>query len=157
MDEGSSGGSPDPSGGNAFNRSSPNQPGQASPNDILSGLLDRSGAYDKINFKSGDMAQRMKETANRANLARQSTRNWKSGDIYAPHDLSPQEMVKWKAPKQPKKDIIDMLGLNPLDHYRVCCCLAWVLRLVYVGQLHREVDGFEPAGLAWNNFSCRFL
>lgn len=122
MDEGSNSGSSDPSGGSAFNRSSPDQPGRASPNDILSGLLDRTQFHEKVTIHGGNMTQRAKEITNRANLARQSTRNWKSGDIYAPHDLSPQEMIKWKAPKQPTKDIIDMLGLNPLDHYRVCCC-----------------------------------
>lgn len=129
MDDGSTS-SPDSSRSNAFNRSSSDQPGTPTPHDALSTLLASSGAYDKLTIRSDNTAQRAKEALIRENLARQSTRNWKPGDIYAPHDLSPQEMVKWKQPKQPSKDIIDMLGLNPLDHYRVCRSPVWVSRLV---------------------------
>lgn len=59
----------------------------------------------------------------RQDLERQLTRRWKSGDVYAPHDLSGVEMSKWRQaqPKgRPKKDVIDMLKINPLDHYKVC-------------------------------------
>lgn len=127
MDDGSSSSSSDSSDASAFNNRIMSDPlgepvGQPSGHDHLSKLLQRSGAYKKIEIKSDNTAQRLKDNMNRENLARQSTRNWKPGDIYAPHDLSPQEMIKWKAPKQPTKDIIDMLGLNPLDHYRVSCC-----------------------------------
>lgn len=117
MDDGSS--SSGSSSGNAFNRSSPDSPHAPTPHDALANLLRDSRAYERLTIKSDNTAQKAKENTNRENLARQSTRNWKPGDIYAPHDLSPQEMVKWKQPKQPTKDIVDMLGLNPLDHYRV--------------------------------------
>lgn len=118
MDDGSS--RSGASGDNAFDRSSPGEPNAPTPHEALKSLMRTSRAYDRLTIKSDNTAQRAKENTNRENLARQSTRNWKPGDIYAPHDLSPQEMVKWKQPKQPKRDIIDMLGLNPLDHYRVC-------------------------------------
>lgn len=108
-----------PKGRNAFNRSSPDQPNSATPHDALSSLMSSTRAYDRLTIRSDNTAQRAKDNTYRESLARQATRNWKPGDIYAPHDLSPQEMVKWKQPKQPSKDIIDMLGLNPLDHYRV--------------------------------------
>jgi small subunit ribosomal protein S18 len=51
------------------------------------------------------------------------TRKWKDGDVYAPHDLSGVEMSKWSKgqPKgRPKKDVFDMLKINPLNHYWVC-------------------------------------
>ncbi|CAD0107505.1 unnamed protein product [Aureobasidium uvarum] len=51
---------------------------------------------------------------------RQMTRKWKDGDVYAPHDLSGVEMAKWQKgqPKgRPKKDVFDMLKINPLNHY----------------------------------------
>ena len=47
------------------------------------------------------------------------TRRWKKGDIYAPHDLSPMEMRKWKQRVQPDRDIFDTLNINPLDEYKV--------------------------------------
>ncbi|KAH0285741.1 ribosomal protein S18, partial [Aureobasidium sp. EXF-3399] len=51
---------------------------------------------------------------------RQMTRRWRDGDVYAPHDLSGVEMAKWSKgqPKgRPKKDVFDMLKINPLNHY----------------------------------------
>ena len=59
----------------------------------------------------------------RQDLERQVTRRWKDGDVYAPHDLSGVEMNKWKQIQQkgrPKKDVFDLLRINPLDHYKVC-------------------------------------
>lgn len=47
-------------------------------------------------------------------------RHWKAGDVYAPHDLSPAEMRKWRSRQPPKKDVMDLLGANPLDMYKVC-------------------------------------
>lgn len=129
MDDGSSSSS-DPSGDNAFNQSSPDSPHTLSPHDALSNLMNAAHTHERLTIRSDNTTQRAKENTNRENLARQSTRNWKPGDIYAPHDLSPQEMVKWKQPKQPSKDIIDMLGLNPLDHYRVRPSPFCVSRLV---------------------------
>ncbi|KAI1416221.1 ribosomal protein S18 [Hypoxylon sp. FL1857] len=50
--------------------------------------------------------------------SRQMPRRWKPGDVYAPHDLSPAEMAKWRRNQARKKDLVDMLGLSPLDMYR---------------------------------------
>lgn len=52
-------------------------------------------------------------------LERFQTRDWKAGDIYAPHDLSPAEMKKWGKRKSPSRDAFDALNLNPLDLYKV--------------------------------------
>lgn len=56
-------------------------------------------------------------------------RHWKAGDVYAPHDLSPAEMRKWRSRQPPKKDVMDLLGVNPLDMYKVCLFflgMVWV-------------------------------
>ncbi|RYP72878.1 hypothetical protein DL771_003916 [Monosporascus sp. 5C6A] len=50
--------------------------------------------------------------------ARQMTRRWRPGDVYAPHDLSPSEMGKWRRSTARRRDLVDLLGLNPLDMYR---------------------------------------
>ncbi|OIW29021.1 ribosomal protein S18 [Coniochaeta ligniaria NRRL 30616] len=52
------------------------------------------------------------------NYSRQMPRNWKAGDVYAPHDLSPAEMRKWRSRNAPKRDVMDVLGVNPLDLYK---------------------------------------
>jgi len=56
-------------------------------------------------------------------MTKMITRRWKAGDVYAPHDLSPVEMEKWRQRNRPKYDAFDVLDMNPLDHYRVCSVL----------------------------------
>ena len=54
-------------------------------------------------------------------LERYQTRDFKAGDIYAPHDLSPAEMKKWGKRRNPQTDAFDALNLNPMDLYKVRC------------------------------------
>ncbi|MCJ1395424.1 hypothetical protein MMC18_008310 [Xylographa bjoerkii] len=50
-------------------------------------------------------------------LERMQVRRWKPGDVYAPHDLSPAEMKKWRQKNRPDRDVFDALSINPMDHY----------------------------------------
>lgn len=52
-------------------------------------------------------------------LERYHTRDFKAGDIYAPHDLSPTQMKKWGKRQSPNTDAFDALNLKPLDMYKV--------------------------------------
>jgi hypothetical protein len=52
-------------------------------------------------------------------LERNYTRDWKAGDVYAPHDLSAAEARKWKKRQRPSTDAFDALSMNPLDCYKV--------------------------------------
>lgn len=54
-----------------------------------------------------------------AALSQHVKRRWKAGDLYAPHDLSPEETQKYKRKKAPQYDIFDVLEMNPLDEYKV--------------------------------------
>lgn len=48
------------------------------------------------------------------------------GDVYAPHDLSGTEQAKWKKVKQrarPRWDVLDQLGVRPMEEYKVCIAL----------------------------------
>ncbi|KAI0179315.1 ribosomal protein S18 [Hypoxylon sp. FL1284] len=58
------------------------------------------------------------KTLRNEDYARQLTRRYVAGDVYAPHDLSPIEMAKWRRNQARKLDLVDMLGLHPLDMYR---------------------------------------
>ncbi|PGH11209.1 ribosomal protein S18 [Polytolypa hystricis UAMH7299] len=51
-------------------------------------------------------------------LEKSQTREWKTGDIYAPHDLSAAEMKKWKKRQSPSTDAFDALSMNPLHQYK---------------------------------------
>ena len=46
-------------------------------------------------------------------------RRWTKGDVYAPRDLAPTEMRRWRKSVPPTRDYVDELGFNPLDNYRV--------------------------------------
>ena len=59
---------------------------------------------------------------NQKDLERQVTRRWKVGDVYAPHDLTGVEAAKWKKLRRKGKlrtDVVDLLGINPVEHYKV--------------------------------------
>ncbi|TVY16129.1 Mitochondrial 37S ribosomal protein rsm18 [Lachnellula arida] len=71
------------------------------------------------NAKDGADAVADLKDSDRANkFTRMVTRRWKTGDVYAPHDLSDVEMMKWKRRSHPTHDAFDVLDMNPLDHYR---------------------------------------
>ena len=53
-------------------------------------------------------------------------RAWKQGDVYAPHDLTPAEMYKWKTRSRPSMDAFDALAINPLDEYKVSVYLGYL-------------------------------
>ncbi|KAL4885364.1 ribosomal protein S18 [Aspergillus karnatakaensis] len=72
---------------------------------------------ETLQNRSQIMGDYRAQAENRA-ISKFQTRDWKSGDVYAPHDLSPTEMKKWSKRKAPTKDIFDAQGLNPLDHYK---------------------------------------
>ncbi|KAK5946344.1 hypothetical protein PMZ80_000486 [Knufia obscura] len=51
-------------------------------------------------------------------MERNFTRDWKPGDVYAPHDLSAAEARKWRVKRAPTTDAFDVLSLNPLNLYK---------------------------------------
>lgn len=53
------------------------------------------------------------------NFQRQMPRRWQDGEVYAPHDLSEVEARKWKKVSNVQRDLVDMLGLRPVDMYSV--------------------------------------
>ncbi|OAA42265.1 Ribosomal protein S18 [Metarhizium rileyi] len=49
---------------------------------------------------------------------KQMSRRWDAGDVYSPHDLSPVEMQKWRKRSLRGSDVVDALGIRPLDMYK---------------------------------------
>ncbi|KAF1356641.1 ribosomal protein S18 [Delphinella strobiligena] len=88
----------------------------------------------------------IQRATDRQELERQLTRRWKSGDVYAPHDLSGVEMSKWRQlqPKaKPKKDVFDMLNINPLDHYKNFAMMSEYM--TEMGRIkHNKDTGLRP-------------
>lgn len=65
------------------------------------------------------IAEEQKKQAESRALERFQTREWRAGDVYAPHDLSPAQMRKWKVRHSPPTDAFDAIDKNPLDLYKV--------------------------------------
>lgn len=65
-----------------------------------------------------ELEEKLKLNNQREDYLRQLSRRWETGDIYSPHDLSPSEMSKFRSTSSRKRDLVDVLGLRPLDMYR---------------------------------------
>ncbi|KAK9413106.1 hypothetical protein SUNI508_12091 [Seiridium unicorne] len=64
------------------------------------------------------VVEELRSKAVQEDYMRQMPRRWALGDLYAPHDLSPVEMKKWRSITTVERDLVDLLGLKPLDMYR---------------------------------------
>ncbi|KAK7756040.1 hypothetical protein SLS62_001983 [Diatrype stigma] len=86
----------------------------------------------------------LREKGTQDDYARQMTRRWRAGDVYAPHDLSPSEMGKWRRNRARKQDLVDILGLKPLDMYRNFSVISEFMTTH--GRIKRSVEtGLRPA------------
>ncbi|PHH76043.1 hypothetical protein CDD82_4161 [Ophiocordyceps australis] len=79
--------------------------------------------FDRITARQSgpDRIARFDEERQRqesADYLTQMPRRFKPGDLYSPHDLSPAEMSKYRRRPHRSRDVVDALGINPLDHYK---------------------------------------
>ncbi|KAI1211613.1 ribosomal protein S18 [Annulohypoxylon truncatum] len=98
---------------------SPPGSGSTSATQVAAGIYE--DIYDNLRGtrqRARTIDEEIKQRNQNDEYARQMTRRWKAGDVYAPHDISPVEMGKWRRNQSRKKDLVDMLGLSPLDMYR---------------------------------------
>ncbi|CAG7947629.1 unnamed protein product [Penicillium nalgiovense] len=76
-------------------------------------------------------------------LEKYQTRDFKAGDIYSPHDLSPAEMKKWGKRQNPQTDAFDALNLNPMDLYKNFSVMSEYM--TSMGRIKpRSVTGLRP-------------
>jgi small subunit ribosomal protein S18 len=76
-----------------------------------------------------EMEQRGQLSQETSALANQMKRQWKAGDVYAPHDLSSAEARKWGDRHPPTTDAFDALSINPLTLYKASLaslCIFWL-------------------------------
>lgn len=98
---------------------------------------------------SEDKLKRIVDDNRRKDFERFQPRRWREGDVYAPHDLSPEESTKFKNQRKVDIDVFDALAINPLHEYKVqwpnlvlnlgCINVDWTEFLNNVG-IH-ELDG----------------
>ncbi|PYH90668.1 ribosomal protein S18 [Aspergillus ellipticus CBS 707.79] len=88
------------------------------------------------------MEEQRAQSESRA-LEKYQTREWKAGDVYAPHDLSASEMKKWKKRHSPATDAFDSLNLNPLHQYKNFSIMSEYM--TSMGRIkHRNSTGLRP-------------
>lgn len=88
-------------------------------NIALDQIIQNTNALGGVEKRTEEFTEAARLNTERDAVARFQSRKWKIGDVYSPHDMSPSEMYKWSQPRRPSKDVIDILGINPLDHYKV--------------------------------------
>lgn len=96
--------------------------------------LRRKRAADRATAVAEELRARKESDS----FMRMMPRRWQVGEVYAPHDLSPVEMAKWGRSKTQRKDVVDILGVNPLDMYRVSC--SWEGMLLRGRIAERDAD-----------------
>lgn len=88
--------------------------------DAAATLMDRfkarAGAYRKEKDAQMDYLKSQRVSSE---YLKQMPRKWEAGDVYSPHDLSPVEMQKWRRRTLRQNDVVDALGIRPLDMYKV--------------------------------------
>lgn len=94
-------------------------------NNILRDSREKRARFEALRKTDKTQANRLgsadeREAHARAqDLSRQITRRWKAGDVYAPKDIGPVEMAKWKKRARPDRDVFDVLQFDPTEHYKV--------------------------------------
>lgn len=88
--------------------------------DAASRLLSRykNRAETALRAKQAQL-ELLRNQKNSNDYLKQMPRRWDAGDVYSPHDLSPVEMQKWRKRSQRSGDVVDALGIRPLDMYKV--------------------------------------
>ncbi|POR34670.1 37S ribosomal protein RSM18, mitochondrial [Tolypocladium paradoxum] len=91
----------------------------AAPGDAASRLLSRykNRAEAALKTKQAQL-ELLRNQKNSNDFLKQMPRRWDAGDVYSPHDLSPVEMQKWRKRSLRSNDVVDALGIRPLDMYK---------------------------------------
>ncbi|KAM0432390.1 hypothetical protein ACHAPT_004934 [Fusarium lateritium] len=104
---------------NSNRRGSSDRPPRVQPGDAAARMMERYKARDAtfVREKTAQM-EFLRNQKMSGDFLRQMPRRWEVGDVYSPHDLSPVEMQKWRKRSVRNIDVVDALGISPLDMYK---------------------------------------
>lgn len=83
-------------------------------------MIERLGQRNSARMRAGENATAKLEITRLREMEKTLRRQWKGGEVYAPHDLSPSEARKWATRTTPIKDIFDELAIDPMKEWKVC-------------------------------------
>ncbi|KAH7266199.1 hypothetical protein FSOLCH5_012882 [Fusarium solani] len=101
------------------NRRGADRSPRVQPGDAAARMMERYKARDAsfVREKTAQM-EFLRNQKMSSDFLRQMPRRWEVGDVYSPHDLSPVEMQKWRKRSVRNVDVVDALGISPLDMYK---------------------------------------
>ena len=82
--------------------------------------ISRVNAHKKLALNS--ITSSLREA--QGSIERMAPRRWEAGEVIAPHDLSAVEMQKWRMRQRPRRDVLDVLGLDPRNEWKNPVLLA---------------------------------
>ncbi|KAL7795943.1 ribosomal protein S18 [Trichoderma ceciliae] len=89
------------------------------PGEVAAGMMTRFKRDGQFVLKNKQAnLDMMRNQKNSNDYLKQMPRRWDAGDVYSPHDMSPVEMQKWRKRSPRGGDVIDALGIRPLDMYK---------------------------------------
>ncbi|EGR45507.1 uncharacterized protein TRIREDRAFT_81140 [Trichoderma reesei QM6a] len=92
---------------------------QGNPGDAANLMMTRLKRDGSVTLRNKQaQLEQLRNQKNSADYLRQMPRRWEAGDVYSPHDMSPVEMQKWRKRSPRKADVVDALGIRPLDMYK---------------------------------------
>merc|ERR1712187_890038 len=94
------------------------------------------------------IAEEQKKQAESRALERFQTREWRAGDVYAPHDLSPAQMRKWKNFSIMSEYMTPMgrikhrseTGLRPVNQRKIAKAIRRAIGLGLMPSVHRHPE-----------------
>ncbi|KAL8298682.1 hypothetical protein RB597_007343 [Gaeumannomyces tritici] len=91
-----------------------------------------------------DAAEALRARDQNNAYVRHMPRRWAAGEVYSPHDLSPEEIGRYfKRELKPRFDVFDVLGFNPLDNYANFSVISEYI--TPMGRIkHRDETGLRP-------------
>lgn len=108
------------------NAPQPNRP-RTSTDEIQRLIARTDERFSRMRNQRAEVQKRAEAQRVSEEYMMQMPRRWREGDIFTPHDLTPNEMRKWRKKVGRTEDVFDVVGINPLDHYRVSLCPLYVL------------------------------
>ncbi|KAL6363284.1 hypothetical protein LRP88_02696 [Fusarium phalaenopsidis] len=101
------------------NRRGADRSPRVQPGDAAARMMERYKARDAsfVREKTAQM-EFLRNQKMSSDFLKQMPRRWEVGDVYSPHDLSPVEMQKWRKRSVRNVDVVDALGISPLDMYK---------------------------------------
>ncbi|KAL2111053.1 hypothetical protein VUR80DRAFT_361 [Thermomyces stellatus] len=99
------------------NAPQPNRP-RTSTDEIQRLIARTDERFSRMRNQRAEVQKRAEAQRVSEEYMMQMPRRWREGDIFTPHDLTPNEMRKWRKKVGRTEDVFDVVGINPLDHYR---------------------------------------